>query len=68
MATPYANRVANLRTGVGSPVASLKATVNVLNDASEVDTLTGSTGQDWYFKAIDDLISDLVASELVDLL
>ena len=67
-ALPYATRVANLRAGVGSPGTSLKAKVNVLNDANEADTLTGSSGQDWYFKAIDDVIAHSLGSELVDLL
>ncbi len=66
--TPYATRVANLRTGVGSPVASLKRRVNVLNDAGEDDSLTGSSGRDWYFRAIDDVITDLLTSETIDLL
>ena len=64
----YATRVANIRSGVGASNASLKATVNVLNDAGEVDSLTGNAGDDWYFKALDDVITDLLGSELVDAL
>ena len=64
----YALRVANLRAGVGSPAVSLKATINVLNDAGEDDSLTGGTGTDWYFRAVDDVITDLVAGELIDVL
>lgn len=64
----YSTRVTNLRTGVGAPMVSLKKNVNVLNDAGEDDSLNGGTGTDWYFRAIDDVISDLVSGELVDLL
>jgi len=64
----YATRVANIRSGVGTSNASLKATVNVLNDAGEVDSLTGNAGDDWYFKALDDVITDLLGGELVDAL
>ncbi|MFO1003367.1 MAG: chitobiase/beta-hexosaminidase C-terminal domain-containing protein, partial [Planctomycetaceae bacterium] len=64
----YATRIANLRAGVGSPVVSLKAKVNVLNDAGEDDSLTGGTGTDWFFRAIDDVIGDLFAGEIMDLL
>jgi Ca2+-binding RTX toxin-like protein len=65
-ATPYATRVANLRAGVGTPITSLKATINVLNDATGNDSLTGGSGQDWYFRAIDDVITDLLTGELID--
>ena len=64
----YATRIANLRAGVGSPVVSLKATVNVWNDAGEHDSLTGGNGTDWFFRAIDDVITDLVAGETLDVL
>ena len=64
----YAAGVASLRAGVGSPVVSLKAKVNVLNDAGEDDSLTGGTDTDWYFRALDDAITDLFAGELVDVL
>ena len=66
----YATRVANLRAGVGSPVVSLKAKVNVLNDRSSgsADSLTSGIGDDWFFLAIDDVITDLFAGELRDLL
>ncbi len=67
-ANSYSTRIANLRAGVGSPPASLKATVNVQNDAGEDDLLTGGGGTDWYFKAIDDLITDLFVGEITDLL
>ncbi len=62
----YAARIANLRAGVGNPVVSLKATINVLNDSGEDDTLTGGTGMDWYFRAIDDAVTDLFAAETID--
>ena len=64
----YTSRITNLRSGVGASVASLKAKVNVLNDAGEDDSLTGATGTDWFFRALDDVISDLVTGELVDVL
>ena len=66
----YATRIANLRAGVGSPVVSLKAKVNVLNDSTSgaVDSLVGGNGEDWFFKAVDDVITDLFAEESLDLL
>jgi uncharacterized delta-60 repeat protein len=67
-AAPYATRVSNLRAGVGNPVSSLKAKLNVLNDAGEDDSLSGGGNTDWYFRALDDVITDLVAGELIDVL
>jgi len=67
-ATPYATRIAVLRAGTGSPAVSLKAKVNVLNDAGEDDQLNGGTGTDWYFRAIDDVITGLAAGEILDVL
>ncbi|MEJ7595030.1 MAG: M10 family metallopeptidase C-terminal domain-containing protein, partial [Planctomycetaceae bacterium] len=67
-AATYAERVATLRAGTGTPVASLKAEINVLDDAGADDTLTGNAGEDWYFRAIDDVITDLVSGEDVDML
>ncbi len=64
----YASRIANLRSGVGSPVVSMKAKMNVLNDAGEDDVLTGGSETDWYFKAIDDVITDLFGVEITDVL
>jgi Ca2+-binding RTX toxin-like protein len=64
----YAARVNALTTGTGSPAVSLEAQVNVLNDSGDNDTLTGGTGTDWYFRAVDDVITDLVAGEEIDLL
>ena len=63
---PYATRISNLRAGVGVSGASLKAKVNVFNDAAAIDTLTGGGGTDWYFRALDDIITDLLAAESVD--
>jgi hypothetical protein len=43
----------------------------VLNDAAADDTLAGGLGADWFFKAIDDRITDLFnnfAGELTDVL
>jgi ELWxxDGT repeat protein len=67
-AQTYATRVASLRTGVSSPIVSLKAKLNVLNDAGEDDILTGGSGTDWYLKALDDTITDLFGVELTDVL
>ncbi len=64
----YASRIANLRSGVGAPVVSLKARINVLNDAGEDDVLTGGSETDWYFKALDDVITDLFGVEITDVL
>lgn len=64
----YASRVSRLRAGVGSPVVSLKARTNVLNDAGDDDSVSGGAGSDWYFRALDDAILDLATGELVDLL
>ena len=64
----YTTRVANIRSGVGTSNASLQATVNVLDDAGEDDVLTGDAGEDWYLKALDDVITDLLGGELVDAL
>ena len=64
----YATRISNLRAGVGSPAVSLKAKVNVLNDAGEDDSLIGGNGTDWYFRALDDLVTGLVTGEILDIL
>ena len=55
---------------MGPSVASLKAKVTVTNDATSgsVDVMTGGTGDDWFFKALDDVITDLLAGETLDLL
>ncbi len=67
-AQTYATRVVSLRTGVSSPIVSLKAKLNVLNDAGEDDNLTGGSATDWFLKALDDTISDLFSGELTDVL
>jgi Ca2+-binding RTX toxin-like protein len=67
-ANAYPTRVANLRAGIGSSAVSLKATVNVLNDATRYDALTGGPGTNWYFRALDDVITDLFAGETIDAL
>jgi serralysin len=64
----YATRISNLRTGVGSPAVSLKAKVNVLNDAGEDDSLVGGNETDWYFRALDDVGTALVTGEILDIL
>jgi Ca2+-binding RTX toxin-like protein len=64
----YATRISNLRAGVGTPAVSLKATVNVLNDAGEDDSLVGGNGTDWYFRALDDVVTGLVTGDVLDIL
>jgi len=64
----YGIRVGNLRTGVSVPVVALTAGSTVLDDAGADDSLTGGLGNDWYFRAVDDAITDLAIGELVDLL
>ena len=67
-ADAYATRITNLRAGVGSPLVSLKTTINVLNDGGEDDVIVGGPDTDWFFRALDDVITDLVAGELIDVL
>ena len=64
----YAARIAKLRAGIGAAPVSLKAKVSVLNDSGEDDALTGGTGADWFLKALDDVISDLMSGEIFDVL
>jgi Ca2+-binding RTX toxin-like protein len=64
----YPTRITNLRAGVGASLASLQAGISVLDDGADADTLTGNSGTDWYFRALDDIISDLFAGEFEDLL
>ena len=64
----YADAISNLRAGVGNPLVSLKAKINVLNDAGERDVLYGGTGADFFFRAVDDVITDLFAGEIIDVL
>ncbi len=64
-ANDYANRIINLRIGVGAPPVSLQATVNVLDDAGELDELTGGLDNDWYFRDLSDFITDLTG-EVID--
>ena len=67
-ARDYAARIARLRAGVGTPSASLGAGKTVVNDNGADDTISGSSGTDWYFRAVDDTITDLFTKELIDLL
>ena len=66
--TPVGTRIDQLRLGVGSPTTSLKAKTSVLKDTGSVDVLTGEGGDDWFFRSVDDAITDLVAGDVVDLL
>jgi Ca2+-binding RTX toxin-like protein len=65
---PYHTRIGSLRNGAGSPAVSLKAKINVLDDAAAVDRLAGGGNADWYFRALNDIISDLVTGEILDVL
>jgi Ca2+-binding RTX toxin-like protein len=65
-ASSYATRVSNLRLGVGSPVLRLKAKSTVLNDSLAGDQLAGNSEEDWFFAALDDIITDFSAGELID--
>lgn len=67
-AKSYTHRVSSLRTGVGSPLVSLRSKAYVLNDANESDSLTGGIGTDWYFRAVDDAVTDLFAGEAIEVL
>ena len=64
----YDTRIINLRAGVGDPVVSLKVTVNVLDDAGEVDSLVGGNGTDWYFGVLDEVVTGLATDEVLDIL
>jgi Ca2+-binding RTX toxin-like protein/subtilisin-like proprotein convertase family protein len=66
--SPYATRVAALKAGVGSPAVTLIAKTTALNDSGEKDSLTGGSGTDWYFKALDEAILDLFSGEIVEAL
>jgi len=67
-ANSYAARITSLRAGVGASSAALQAGSTVLNDSPAIDTLSGFTGEDWFFGALDDVITDLFAGEIEDLL
>ncbi len=64
----YPTRTGNVRAGVGASMTSLKTGMNVLNDLGDDDMLTGGSEQDWYFKAVDDVLTDLFAGEVIDVL
>jgi Ca2+-binding RTX toxin-like protein len=64
----YPDRITALRAGIGVTVTSLKAKINVLNDSGADDVLTGDQGEDWYFRAVDDAITDLLSGETFDVL
>ncbi len=66
--TAINTRIDHLRAGTGSPQVSLKARVNVLNDSGADDQLAGGADLDWYFRAIDDVITDLASGEQIDVL
>lgn len=65
---PYLERIGNLRSGILN--VRLQASGvgrTVFNDAA-VDTLLGSTGDDWYFRAAADQFGQFTPGEIVDLL
>lgn len=62
---PYATRVASLQAGVSGVALVAKTTVR--KDTTP-DTMTGGLQLDWYFAAVDDLVTDLEASETVGVL
>jgi len=64
----YATRLTNLRNGVGSPVVSLKARTNVLNDMATVDRLFGGGDRNWFFRASDDVLGELISGESIEVL
>lgn len=62
-------RTANLRAGVGG--VQLKASgvgATVTGDPTRTVNLTGGADRDWFFAAAGDVLSDLIASEVVDVL
>lgn len=65
---PYSSRVAAARAGVGALRLSRVKKANALNDSISNDTLTGGGGTDWFFRVSDDVLSDLVSGEQIDLL
>ncbi len=60
----YADRIAVLRVNPSNILLVAKSTVK----NSGIDTLTGGAQLDWYFRSLDDVITDLFAGELIDLL
>ncbi len=63
----YATRIDTIRNGVGSAEVGLRAGDTVVPDTGR-DYLSGSTESDWFFKALDDVITDLLVGEIVDLI
>lgn len=61
----YAQRIANLRSGVG-PTGSYKLNATTVLDDAVVDVLTGGKSRDWFFAAAADLITDLGGEEAMD--
>ena len=59
-------RISRLRRGV--PGILLKAKVNVLDDTQNGDVLSGGASYDWYFKTIDDSITDFFNGDINDTL
>lgn len=61
------DRIQSLRNGVGPQTVALGRQVEVLSDGNNLDSLTGGGSLDWFFRSIDDLITDLngeVAEEI----
>lgn len=67
-AATYLTRITDLRAGVGATGASLAVGSSVLDDISPGDELTGGDGDDWFIAALDDLVTDQLFEEVLDLL
>jgi hypothetical protein len=61
----YLTPITNLRASAGVSFSSLKKKINVFDDAGNDNSITGGMGTDWYFGAIDDVITDLIEGKLV---
>lgn len=64
-AATQVDRIIALRSGVGSPPVALVKEVDVLDDGGSLDSLTGAGSLDWFFRSIDDLVTDL-NGEVID--
>lgn len=64
----FTTRVARLRSGVGASRASLIAKSTVLNDTTSGDRIYGGTGQDWFFRSREEIVTDQVFGEIIEIL
>ena len=58
-ASSYAQRVTNLKNGVGASGVALEPLVDVLDDNDALDQMSGEVNTDWFFKDASDVILDL---------